>query len=77
MKQTMSTMKHISEQLLQALWQLDPVNATNMGVSGFEGMLPPVDPDERQHLFAQISELTKQLKQCRQQGFECLRTPGR
>lgn len=64
----MQTMEQISKELLEALWQLDPVQATNLGVSGFEGMLPPVNPDLRQELCARISRLAGQLKELLESG---------
>ena len=57
-----SLIENISKDLLRSLRQLEPVSAGNMGVKGFEGNLPPVNPEERSHILNHLKELSNQLQ---------------
>ncbi len=64
----MSKMEAVSKELLQTLWELEPVGATSMGIKGFESKLSPVDLDQRSNLLKRLVGFSDRLKDLMEKG---------
>jgi len=49
--------------MLDILWTIDPVEASGMGVTKYDGKLPPADLDERRQCFTSLADLVRRMEE--------------
>lgn len=58
----MSGDKRLAEQVLDALWTLDPVGSSQLGVTKYDGSLPPASDDKVSELLGKLSRYAGEME---------------